>query len=232
MAFAVTETTLYFLFSFIAFLFTISVHESAHALAADRCGDATARLAGRISLNPLRHMELFGTIILPLITALSGMPTFGWAKPTPVNPARLRKPRRDDILVSAAGPASNLLTAIACLFLLEAIRASSPAGAQVVNDLAWTGTPGIGSSVLNPLAWLLHRLLEISVILGVFNLFPVPPLDGSHILQQLLPWRARVVYRSLSRYGMLVLLLVLWYTPLSQWAFDRPMRLVNSLLRM
>jgi Zn-dependent protease len=111
----VTETTLFFLFSFVAFLFTISVHESAHALVADRCGDPTARLAGRVSLNPLRHMELFGTVILPMIMAISRLPVIGWAKPTPIHMGNLRKPRRDDILISAAGPASNLLTAVACL---------------------------------------------------------------------------------------------------------------------
>jgi Zn-dependent protease len=232
MAVTVTETVLFFLFSFLAFLFTISVHESAHALVADRCGDPTARQAGRVSLNPLRHMELFGTVVLPLMTSLSGLATFGWAKPTPVNVSKLRNPRRDDMLVSAAGPASNLLTALFCLALLKLIGLASADGARVVDDLALTGLPGPSGSVLNPVAWLLHRLLEISVVLGVFNLFPVPPLDGSHILQHLLPLKARLWYRSVGRYGVIILLLVLWYTPLSQWAFDRPMRLVNSLLRM
>jgi len=232
MRITVTETVLFYLFSFLAFLFTISVHESAHALVADRCGDPTARLAGRISLNPLRHMELFGTVILPVMTALSGLATFGWAKPTPVDLSKLRNPRRDDMLVSAAGPASNLLTALGCLIILKIISLTSADGAGVVHDLALTGMPGSSGSILNPVAWLVHRLLEISVVLGIFNLFPVPPLDGSHIVQQLLPFKARLWYRSVGRYGVLILLLVLWYTPLSQWAFDRPMRLFNSFLRM
>ncbi|MBI3698343.1 MAG: site-2 protease family protein [Acidobacteria bacterium] len=227
-----TETTLFFLFSFLAFLFTISVHESAHALVADRCGDPTARLAGRISLNPLRHMELFGTVILPLMTAISGSVLFGWAKPTPVDVGKLRRPRRDDILVSAAGPASNLVTALAAVMVLLMIRLSSSEGARVVERLASTGSAGVEGSVLNPVAWLLHRLLVVSLVLGIFNLFPVPPLDGSHIVHQLLPLQARAWYRSTSRYGFLILLLALWYTPVSRWTFDPAMRLFNSLLRM
>jgi Zn-dependent protease len=228
----VTETTLSFLFTFLAFLFTISVHESAHAVVAWRCGDPTARLAGRISLNPLRHMELFGTVILPVMTAISGFAAFGWAKPTPVDLRKLRHPRRDDMLVSVAGPLSNLATAVACLAALEGIRFTSAEGAQVVRRLAVTGSAGTEGSVLNPLAWLLHRLLVISLVLGIFNLFPVPPLDGSHILHQLLPSKARAWYRSASRFGFVLLLLILWYTPVGRWAFEPPMQWFNSLLRM
>lgn len=229
---AVTETALFFLFSFLAFLFAISVHESAHAVVADRCGDPTARLAGRITLNPLRHVELFGTLLLPLMTAFSGLGVFGWAKPTPVDLRKLRHPRRDDMLVSVAGPTSNLATALGCLAVLLVIRSSSPGGARVVEQLALTGSPDLHGSVLNPLAWLVHRLLVISVILGIFNLVPVPPLDGSHILHQLLPLRARAWYRGASRFGFVILLLAFWYTPLDEWMFDRPMRLFNALLRM
>jgi Zn-dependent protease len=232
MAVAVTETTLFFLLSFIAFLFALSVHESAHALVADRCGDPTARLAGRISLNPLRHMEMFGTVILPVLTSLSGFVTFGWAKPTPVDLRKLRRPRRDDILVSFAGPASNLLTALGCVVLLGIIRLTSSEGAEIVNRLARGGAPGVHDSILSPLAWLLHRVLVISVVLGIFNLYPVPPLDGSHILNELLPARARAWYRGFARYGFVVLLVVLWYTPLGRWTLDPPLAALNSLLRM
>jgi len=229
---AVTETTLYFLFSFLAFLFTVSVHESAHALAADRCGDPTARLLGRISLNPLRHIELFGTVVAPLLTAIGGLPILGWAKPTPVNVENLRRPRRDDILISAAGPASNLATAAVCLLALLGIRAASSEGAVIVEQLALTGSAGIGGSLLNPMAWLLHRLLDISVVLGIFNLLPVPPLDGSHILGNLLPARAQAWYQSAGRFGFLILLLIFWYTPLDRWLLNPALRLFNTLLRM
>ena len=227
-----SETALFFLFSFLAFLFSISVHESAHALVADRCGDPTARLLGRISLNPIRHIEIFGTVVLPLITFFSGLPTFGWAKPTPVVPSKFRRPRRDDMLVSVAGPVSNLLTALVCLVALLAIRATSQEGARIVEELSFVGKTGLEGSALVPVAAILYRLLVVSVILGIFNLLPVPPLDGSHILSQLLPPRARDLYRSASRYGFMILLIVMWYTPLDTWIFDRPMRLFNSLLRM
>ncbi len=233
MAFTVSEAALFFLFSILAFLFTISVHESAHALVADRCGDPTARLAGRISLNPLRHMELFGTVLLPVMTTLSGFTAFGWAKPTPVDLSKLRKPRRDDILVSAAGPVSNLLTAVACVPALLGIRWSSAAGARAVDQLVATGSVALeGSSVIDPLAWLLHRVLVVSLVLGILNLYPVPPLDGSHIVYQLLPAPLRRWYRSISRFGFVVLLLLLWYTPLGRWTLEPPLRLFGSLLKM
>ncbi len=232
MRFPVTESTLLLVFSLLAFLFTISVHESAHALVADRCGDPTARLMGRLSLNPFRHVELWGTILVPLLTMFSGLPMIGWAKPTPVDTRRLNHPRRDSILVSAAGPASNLLTAGVCVGLLLLVRALSSEGARIVEQLSLVGGAGLHGSVLNPAATLIYRLLTISVILGVFNLLPVPPLDGSHILGQLLPARALGVYRSAAPFGFLVLLAVFWYTPLDQWLFERPLRWCNSLLRM
>ena len=229
--FSVSETALFFLFSFLAFLFAISVHESAHALVADRCGDPTARLDGRISLNPLRHMELFGTVLLPVMMAISGLPTIGWAKPTPVVLQNLRHPRRDNILVSAAGPASNLLTALLCLLVLSAVRLASSDGARIVEELAVTGSASLDGSALNPVASLLYRLLALSLILGVFNLLPVPPLDGSHILGSLLPPRARMLYRGVSGFGFLILLVIFWYTPLDTWMFEPPLRLFNSFLR-
>jgi Zn-dependent protease len=228
----VTESTLLLIFSLLAFLFTISIHESAHALVADRCGDPTARLLGRISLNPLRHMELWGTVLIPLLTAVSGLPMIGWAKPTPVDTSRLRQRRRDSILVSAAGPASNLLTALVCLALLLALRASSDEGTRVVEQLALVGSAGLQGSVLHPLATLVYRLLTISVILGMFNLLPVPPLDGSHIVGELLPGRVLSLYRAAAPFGLLIILALFWYTPVDQWLFDHPMRWCNSLLRM
>jgi Zn-dependent protease len=228
----VNESTLLLLFSLLAFLFSISAHESAHALVADRCGDSTARLLGRISLNPLRHVELWGTLLVPILTAVSGLPMIGWAKPTPVDVSRLRNPRRDNILVSAAGPASNLLTALACLGALLLVRGSSGEGARLVEQLSLVGSAGLEGSFLNPLSTLIYRLLMISVILGMFNLLPVPPLDGSHILAQVLPARAFNLYRAAAPFGFLILLVVFWYTPLDQWLFDHPMRWCNSLLRM
>jgi len=227
----VSETALFFLSSFLAFLFAICVHESAHALAADRCGDPTARLLGRISLNPLRHIELFGTIVIPAVTAVSGLPMIGWAKPTPVDPSRLRRPRWDDMLVSAAGPASNFLTALVAVGILAGIRSGSAEGAAVVESLAWTGSAPPPGSAFGAVALLLYRLLTISLVLGIFNLLPVPPLDGSHIVGQLLPERARALYRSAGQYGFLILLVIFWYTPLDEKLFRPAMDLFNKVLR-
>src|SRR5208282_4913501 len=124
------------LYQMIAFLFAISVHESAHAWTASRCGDPTARMLGRVSLNPIRHIDLFGTIILPLVAALSHIPLLGWAKPTPVDPRNFRNPVMDDILTSVAGPVSNFIVATGALLLLGGISLSSASGHALVTGLA------------------------------------------------------------------------------------------------
>src|ERR1700751_1901277 len=119
-------------YQMIAFLFAISVHESAHAWTASRCGDPTARMRGRVSLNPIRHIDPLGTIVLPLIAAISHIPLLGWAKPTPVNPRNFRNPMLDDILTSVAGPVSNFIVATVALILLGGISLSSASGHSLV----------------------------------------------------------------------------------------------------
>src|SRR5260370_42542869 len=146
------------LYQMIAFLFAISVHESAHAWTASRCGDPTARMLGRVSLNPIRHIDLFGTIILPLVAAISHIPLLGWAKPTPVDPRNFRNPVMDDILTSVAGPVSNFIVATGALLLLGGISFSSPAGHNIVIGLL-QGT--MGDSTLVPLVKLLFELMII-----------------------------------------------------------------------
>ena len=123
------------LYQMIAFLFAISVHESAHAWTASRCGDPTARMLGRVTLNPIRHIDLFGTIILPLVAAISGIPLLGWAKPTPVDPRNFRRPVFDDILTSVAGPVSNFIVATGALLVLGGIALSSATGHAIVEGL-------------------------------------------------------------------------------------------------
>ncbi len=127
------------LYQMIAFLFAISVHESAHAWTASRCGDPTARMLGRVSLNPIRHIDLFGTIILPLVAAISGIPLLGWAKPTPVDPRNFRHPMMDDILTSVAGPVSNFIVATGALLLLGGISLSSASGHALILSLGLAG---------------------------------------------------------------------------------------------
>jgi Zn-dependent protease len=197
-------------YQMIAFLFAISVHESAHAWTASRCGDPTARMLGRVSLNPIRHIDLFGTIILPLIAAISHIPLLGWAKPTPVDPRNFRHPVMDDILTSVAGPISNFIVATGALLLLGLVSLSSAAGHDAVTGLG-AGFVGTASdSVWAPVAMLLYVLMIINIWLAVFNLIPVPPLDGSHVLRHFLPDSARMVY---DRIGIFALLALVYLAP-------------------
>jgi Zn-dependent protease len=199
-------------FEILAFLFALSVHEASHALAADKLGDDTARRLGRVTLNPWPHIDLFGTILLPAIGLISGGMILGWAKPTPVNPSKLRHPRRDDILVTAAGPASNLLVAIVACLLLLAIRVASREGAVAVEQIAGGYANALdqqSASAITPVALLLYYLLNINVLLAVFNMIPVPPLDGGQILGQLLPVKWQPAYQALGRYSMMLLVLLI-----------------------
>jgi Zn-dependent protease len=193
------------LYQMIAFLFAISVHESAHAWTASRCGDPTARMLGRVSLNPIRHIDLFGTIILPLVAAISGIPLLGWAKPTPVDPRNFRNPMWDDILTSVAGPVSNFIVATGALVLLGGISLSSVSGHALVMGLVAGGNGAASDLAWAPAAVLLFELMFINVVLAVFNLIPIPPLDGSHVLRHFLSDPVRVVYDRIGFFALLAL---------------------------
>jgi Zn-dependent protease len=179
------------LVAFLILLVSLTIHEAAHAWTADRLGDPTARLLGRVSLNPLVHIDPIGTVLFPLIGALSPVPLIGWAKPVPVNIARLRRHRRDYVLVAAAGPASNLLLAILSSSLLHAMPGTSP----VVG----------AADPLGPLASVAMRAVEINVLLALFNMVPVPPLDGGNVLAGLLPPQLGHVIDGLRPYGFLII---------------------------
>ena len=195
-------------FQLIAFLFAISIHESAHAWTANRCGDPTARMLGRISLNPARHIDPVGTIVMPLIAMLTGFPVIGWAKPTPVDPRNFRNLVADDILTSVAGPISNFLVASATVVLMFVIAKTSAQGSFLVKGIANYG-PGFaaiaGTSFLAPLTLFFYELMWINVVLGVFNLIPVPPLDGSHVLRHFLSDSVRRIYDAAGIFGLLAL---------------------------
>jgi Zn-dependent protease len=208
-------------YQMIAFLFAISVHESAHAWTASRCGDPTARMLGRVSLNPIRHIDLFGTIILPLVAAISGIPLLGWAKPTPVDPRNFRHPMMDDILTSVAGPVSNFIVATGALLLLGGISLSSATGHTLVTGLARGFEGAASDSPLAFVAELLYVVMLINIVLAVFNLIPVPPLDGSHVLRHFLPDAARMVY---DRIGIFVLLALVYLGGGLLWSLIRPVR--------
>jgi len=191
------------LFQVIAFLFAISFHESAHAWMANRCGDPTARMLGRISLNPLKHIDPFGTVILPLIAMLTHLPVIGWAKPTPVDPRNFKNHVLDDILTSVAGPVSNFIVATAATILLAGIAVTSTSGRMIVQG-AVSGY-AVGNSVLVPVSLLLYAFLQINVLLAIFNLIPIPPLDGSHVLRHFLPENVRRVYDTVGVFGLMAL---------------------------
>jgi len=196
------------LFQLIVFLFAISFHESAHAWMANRCGDPTARMLGRVSLNPIRHIDPIGTILMPVIAVVTGFPMIGWAKPTPVDPRNFRNPVKDDILTSVAGPISNFIVVIGALILLLGISLVSPVGRQLVQAIPRYGVQfaaGFSDSPLFPVTLFLYELMWINIVLGVFNLIPVPPLDGSHVLRHFLSESTRRIYDGVGWFALLAL---------------------------
>jgi Zn-dependent protease len=194
-------------FQVIVFMFAISVHESAHAWMADRCGDPTAKMLGRITLNPIKHIDFFGTILLPAITIFSGFGILGWAKPTPVTVENFRDPVKGDILTTIAGPISNFLLVMISLTGLAIIYLATPLKHMAVLQILGGGEVD-NTSILLPIAWFLFRALSINVLLGIFNLIPIPPLDGSHIIRHMLPEPALRIYDSVGMFGILILFLV------------------------
>jgi Zn-dependent protease len=186
---------------------SIILHELSHGAVALAFGDDTARKAGRLSLNPVRHIDPLGTLVLPGLLALAGLGAFGYAKPVPINPARMRHPRNAALVVSLAGPATNLLIAGLSIVLLRYFR---PAGtAQVVSNAV--STFGIGSLDLTDRV--LYLLGFVNVTLAVFNALPIPPLDGSAVVTRLLPRSALPAWYDLQRYAMLALLVLVLVDP-------------------
>jgi Zn-dependent protease len=187
-------------FQVIVLLFAICVHESAHAWMANRLGDPTAKMMGRVSLNPIVHIDPFGTILVPLILIVLGFPPFGWAKPTPVDSRNFRNKVRDDILTAVAGPISNFITAFLAIVALAFIYHGASAGLPVNFHRADIGSP---------LATLFYFAMSINVILAVFNLIPLPPLDGSHVIRHFLSYKALQVYDRVGYTGLVVIMFVL-----------------------
>lgn len=190
----------------IVFLFAISVHESAHAWMALRNGDPTAYMLGRVTLNPIKHIDPVGTVLLPALALFTNFPMIGWAKPTPVNTRNFKNLVRSDVLTSVAGPISNFLVAFGAMLLLAVIALTSGEGHNVVQELARGIAPGSGS-VLTPLGIILYEAMLINVLLAIFNLIPIPPLDGSHVLRHFLPTAMLRVYDTAGILALVVLMI-------------------------
>ncbi len=168
-------------------MLSLGIHEAAHAWVAYRCGDTTAKDMGRMTLDPISHIDPFMTIVLPLVLWLSNGPIFGGAKPVPVNPYRLRNPARDMMFVALAGPASNFLIAIVLVFVLKLlVHAFGLPPDSLACTVVWMGA-------------------QVNCLLAAFNMLPVPPLDGSRVMAYLLRGPAREAFVGLERFGMLII---------------------------
>jgi Zn-dependent protease len=182
------------LFMFLpVFLISLAVHEYAHAWFAFRFGDSTAKDVGRLTLNPIKHLDLFGSVVVPFLTFMSGGFIIGWAKPVPVNMKNFKNPYKDDAVVSVAGPVSNLVLSIIFLFVFVVLRES-----------------GMAESLFMDAVWL---AVIFNVFLCFFNLLPIPPLDGSHLIFDLFPNKYTAKYLNLGFYGTFILILFI-YSPL------------------
>jgi Zn-dependent protease len=201
------------IYEFVILIFSLCVHESAHAWMASRLGDQTSRMLGRISLNPVAHIDPIGTLLFPAIgifgplIGLGGFGRFmiGWAKPVMINPRNFRKIVRDDNLVSLAGPASNLLIALCAVLLLVGIELMVPQGKLLVFYTMQGGfAPTSQVGVLVQVAFL---TILVNLSLCFFNLVPIPPLDGSHVLRNMLPYNAARVF---DRFGGILSYVAIW----------------------
>jgi Zn-dependent protease len=175
-------------------LFAVSFHESAHGWVALRCGDTTARDLGRITMNPVRHIDPIGSLLFPLMLAFAGLPIFGWARPVPISLRGVRNPRKANLLISAAGPLSNLLLAVGFAALVVVLHP------QVTGK----------KDLLYPILLIAFLSVVVNVSLAVFNLIPIPPLDGFGVVESLIPPAAIPAVIWLRRYGFLILIAAMY----------------------
>jgi Zn-dependent protease len=203
-------------------LFAIVLHEYAHGWVADKCGDSTARRLGRLTVNPLAHIDPFGTIIVPLICLLlPGSFLLGWAKPVPVDPRNMRQPRRDMALVAAAGPGMNFLLAVGSAVVLAWMVSINPSLLSMDSgDAAPDEETSWARLMLLPLAVMAFYSVLVNVFLGIFNLMPIPPLDGGRIMVSVLPPQPALALARLEPYGMMILVGLL--------VFDRELRIIHT----
>lgn len=189
----------------VALIFSLSVHESAHAWMSNYFGDDLARLQGRITLNPVAHVDPIGTLLFPALSYFTGAPLFGWAKPTPVNPLRWRNKRVANFWVSAAGVICNFIIAIVAGVIIRVLLF-----AHLIEIGQGGFVPHSDSLILEGAVQLLWTFFMLNVILGVFNLIPIPPLDGSKVLQSILPQSFESGFEALERFGFILLILAMF----------------------
>ncbi len=196
-------------------LFGITFHEVAHGYAAKIMGDDTAEKVGRLSLNPLRHVDLVGTIVLPVVLLVLGSGiVFGYAKPVPVNPSRFRNVKKGMVRVAAAGPGANLVMAVISGLLFRLIANFFPGVArEIITSGIYASPSDTAGYVLVPLGLMLAISVQFNVLLLLFNLIPIPPLDGGRIVSGLLPPQLEEKFDAVERYGMIILLILLFVDP-------------------
>jgi len=194
-------------------LMAVTFHEVAHGYMADRLGDPTARLAGRLTLNPIKHLDVVGTLIF-FVTRM-----IGWAKPVPINPYNLRNPKKDMIWVALAGPCTNLALAVVCAFLYHMMAPNIGAGANLLSH-----------NVTVVLVFMLRAAVIVNVGLAVFNVIPIPPLDGSRVLAGILPPEAALAYSKIERYGFIVLIALVFTGVLDHVIFPVIRAIIGLLL--
>ena len=200
-------------------LFALSVHEAAHGWAAHKLGDPTAFHLGRITLNPIAHIDPIGTVLFPLMLIVMRSPfLFGYAKPVPVNPLNLRNPKRDNLLISAAGPLSNLAVAFLAYFGIFILK--------FLNPNVFDSRTGFSYLIL----LILFNAIGLNVLLATFNLIPVPPLDGSGVLMGFLSDEAAQKYDQIRPYGMIIIIL-LWFTGVLRIIFGIAFGIVDFFMR-
>ena len=214
-------------------IMAITLHEAAHGFVANRCGDDSAFRAGRVTLNPLRHIDFYGTILLPLLLLVvsQGRFMFGYAKPVPVAFARLGRPRRDMVLVAAAGPATNLVLALVSAVLL-----------RLCANLSMDVAPGVVATMFGWIGANLYFSILVNALLAVFNMIPLPPLDGGRVAVGLLPEALAVPLARTEHYGILILIALIVLVPMIAsssgdhldvlaYVVDRPVDWIMSAMR-